>query len=76
MPTWETFGFSPAELTELRISDLSELIAAYESAAQSMREIQDQLEQLAAHAPERVHRLRQADHRSGRQGGLLRAAAG
>ena len=54
MPSWATFGFSPAELTELRTSDMSELVAAYETAAQSMRVIHAQLERLAANAPERV----------------------
>ena len=54
IPTWASFRFSPAELTELRVTDLTGLIAAYAHAEQSAREIHDQLEQLAARAPERV----------------------
>ena len=52
--TWNTFTFSPAELTELRTSDLTDLIAAYTRAEVVIRDIREHLEQLAAQAPKRV----------------------
>ena len=71
--SWDSFRFSPAELTELRTTDLTELIVAYETAARSAREIHDQLERLAADAPERICIMCGRDRRARRQGGLLRA---
>ena len=70
VPTWGELRLSPAELTELRTTDLAGLITANEAAAQSAREIRDQLEQLAVAAPARVRRVRSCTSGRRRRGTL------